>query len=233
MGRRRPSTEAPFCGAAIPSWRFWGKKPLLLLLRFLLRVSAAAGRNDRQFLLSRQALWSLPVSRGRQPISPSRISRGSTTLGIGGPRPSSPPVLSAFRGCPPAQPQARFLRALNVSLPGRVSDSSTQLSVESSPVPRVLFRGAPAVASHHHPAAAPNPPSPEGCSVKADLRAGNLLGGERGVCREEGKSRTLESVGQAVAPPSPPRHSTEVGPGAAQETRGGISDSAQGLVSPR
>lgn len=59
--------------------------------------------------------------------------------------------------------------------------------MEPSPVPRVLFRGAPAVSSYHHPAAAPHPPSPEGCLVTVDMRAGNIFGGGRGVCREEGK----------------------------------------------
>lgn len=107
VGRRRPSAEAPFCEAAVPCWRFWGTKPLLLPLRSLLGVSAAATRKDQQFMLLRQASCSFPDSRGRRPISPSRISRVATRS-IGGPRPCSPPALSALGGRPPAQPEAHF-----------------------------------------------------------------------------------------------------------------------------
>lgn len=77
VGRRRPSTEAPFCEAAVSCWIFWGAKPLLLPLWSLLGVSAAASCNGARLLLLRQALCSLPDSRGRRPISPCRISRVS------------------------------------------------------------------------------------------------------------------------------------------------------------
>lgn len=42
VGRRRPSVETPFCGAAEPRRRFWDAEPLLPLLRSLWGVSAAA-----------------------------------------------------------------------------------------------------------------------------------------------------------------------------------------------
>lgn len=44
-----------------------------------------------------------------------------------------------------------------------------------------------------------------------------------------GGSGTPESVAQAVAPPSRPRHPTEVGPGSAHETRGRIFDLPRAL----
>lgn len=45
--------------------------------------------------------------------------------------------------------------------------------------------------------------------------------------------RTLESVEQAVTPPSLPRDPTEVGAGTARERRGSTSEYASGLVSPQ
>ncbi|EQB77048.1 RNA-binding protein 5 isoform 1 [Camelus ferus] len=51
-------------------------------------------------------------------------------------------------------------------------------------------------------------PSPESCSVKADVRAENFLGDERRM-QAGRESRTPDSVTQAVAPPSRPRLPTE------------------------
>ena len=48
-----------------------------------------------------------------------------------------------------------------------------------------------------------------------------------------GESWTPRLVAPAAVPPSRPRHPTDVGLGTAQETKSGLSDSAQGLVAPR
>lgn len=120
-------------------------------------------------------------------------------------------------------------------LPGRVSDSIAQLNVELSPVPRVLLRGDRQFLAAIAPQLLhlnPNPPSPEGCSVKADLQTREPLGGREGCVQAERESRTPESVAQAVAPPSRPQHPTEVGPGTDGATRGGIRDFAQALFLP-
>lgn len=153
VGRRRPSTEAPFCEAAVPCWIFWGTKPLLLPLWSLLGVSTAAARNDPRFLILRQALCSLCDSRGRRPISPSRISRVPTP-GIGGPRPSSPSALSAFRGRPPAPPEARFFRALDCVSAGTRFRLRSPTERGAVACPSSTSQGRPAVSSRHRPAAA-------------------------------------------------------------------------------
>lgn len=84
------------------------------------------------------------------------------------------------------------------------------------------YSGAPqqSVSSHCRPTAAPNPPSLEGNSLKADLWAGNLLGGKgavRGVYKEEGKvgrpgrgaaisAATLHGSGSGHCPRDEGRH---------------------------
>lgn len=188
----------------------------------------AAGRNDRRLLLWWQALWRLPVSRGRRPISPSRVSRGANLPGASEGRAPlrrrrcqlsegvSPPSLkpAAFGLCAPA--------GMRFRLP-----SPAELGAV---LPLAHFSEAPGPRS---PAAAPNPPSPEGCLVKADLRPHSLLRGGEWEKRVQGgrESQTPKSVAQAVAPPpSRSRHPAEVGPGTAQETRAGIGSSARTVL---
>lgn len=175
VGRRRPSTEAPFCEAAVPCWRFWGTKPLLLPLWSFLGVSAASARSAPRFLLLRQDLCSLPDSLGQQPISPSRISQ-VVTRSIGGPRPSSQPALSAFGGRPLAPPETRFFRALDCVSAGtrlRLPSPTERGAVDC---PLGTPQGRPAVSSRHRPSA-----------VLESALSGRLLG--------EGRSAGWEPLG--------------------------------------
>lgn len=99
-------------------------------------------------------------------------------------------------GVLPPHPRPASFGLLTVSLPGRVSDSAAQLNVEPSPVPRVLLRGdrqfLAAIALQLHL----NPPSPGGCSGKADLQAGGASWGSAGACAGR-KGKPDARVGRA------------------------------------
>lgn len=113
VGRRRPWTQSPFCEVAVPRWRFWGGKPLLLLR---LGVSAAAAGSIRRPLLVVRALWSLPASRGLRPSNPA----GSKYRRRG----RAAPLLSFSRrraSCRPAR--GPRLLAVGAFPAGRVSES--------------------------------------------------------------------------------------------------------------
>lgn len=152
-----------------------------------MRVSAAASRDDRRLLRLWQGLWSLPVSRGRRPISPSRISRGANLPGaLEGRAPLRCQRCQVSEGVlPPSLKLAAFGLCAPAGMRFRLPSPSELGAISSCPSGTSQRR--PGQSSHDRPAAAPNPPSPEGCLMKADLLAQNLLGGGRGVCREEGK----------------------------------------------
>lgn len=159
VGRRRRSTEAPFCEAAVPCRRSWVTKPLLLQLRSFPKVSAAASGNDRRFLLLGLALWSLPFSRARaaadqlQPDFSGRVEEANyprrwrpaplfaasaVSFRRASSRPAPGPLLSGSE-CAPA---GTFLRFLSPNERGAIS------------VPRVLLGNPGSL----------QPPSPRSCT---------------------------------------------------------------------
>lgn len=183
MGRRRQSTEAPFCGAVVPGWRFRGTKPLLGPLGSFLEVSAAAGRSDRRASLSGRASRSLPGRRARA----AAVRSGRTS-----PRTQLPEALEARAPrrrlrcqvsegrLPPRPAPGRLLSGSGCALPGRAPRSAAQTSEE--PSPSLGYLSAPAASRR------PGPHCTH-CALSGGLLGEGCCGlgtsaGRGGVCRE-------------------------------------------------
>lgn len=91
-------------------------------------------------------------------------------------------------GVLPPNLRPTFFRALDCTPDGTHFQLPNPAECGAIACPSGTSRGCPAVSSRHRPAAALESAYPGRCSVKADLRAGSLLGFGRGMCRQKGKA---------------------------------------------
>lgn len=112
------------------------------------------------------------ASCGRSALAGSRRA----TRGIGGPRPSSPPALSAFRERSPGQPEALFSWSCECAPPGTCLQLPGQVEQGVVVCPSDTSQGRPDSLAAIAPQVRLNQLSPESCSVKGDLGLGTSWG---------------------------------------------------------